>query len=309
MFALPRASYDVFPGIGKYRKRVTEESRAVALRSFLPAFQERYDMRLRLAPPNLDIRIAHGDALLAGLQHHGCALGELPPETSRKLRQLTLPLAVSIHHALDALRRPKFCDGQAPLGPLEATVLEALGTGMAECGALDAASAYVGRPLSLASATLQVNTVHETRAKFGELDEAGRPERATSYFHVDSNHWPNLKALIYLDDVGPGQGPFRYVAGSHRLMGPYEAAVRKTNDKLRHSLDVLCALPQDYAEHANFGDYIDPASPDALKLLANEVVVCDGRSDLVLFDNNGVHRGGMVRDGHRYMLQCMFNPR
>ena len=26
--------------------------------------------------------------------------------------------------------------------------------------------------------------------------------------------------------------------------------------------------------------------------------------DLILFDYNGVHRGGFVREGYRYMLQC-----
>ncbi len=41
-------------------------------------------------------------------------------------------------------------------------------------------------------------------------------------------------------------------------------------------------------------------------MLANEVVCTDGRSDLALFDNNGVHRGGFVRSGHRFMLQCQF---
>ncbi len=34
--------------------------------------------------------------------------------------------------------------------------------------------------------------------------------------------------------------------------------------------------------------------------------MADGRSDLVLFDNNGVHRGGFVRSGYRFMLQCHF---
>jgi len=32
----------------------------------------------------------------------------------------------------------------------------------------------------------------------------------------------------------------------------------------------------------------------------------DGNSDLIVFDFNGVHRGGFVRRGHRYMLQCGF---
>ncbi|HEY5411123.1 MAG TPA: hypothetical protein VIJ94_10400, partial [Caulobacteraceae bacterium] len=102
------------------------------------------------------------------------------------------------------------------------------------------------------------------------------------------------------------QGPFRYVRGSHRLMGDFEALVRKTNDKLRQQTVRFLALPPEFGQHANFGDYIDETTPGAAGLLAKEVALTDGRSDLALFDNHGVHRGGFVRSGHRFMLQCHF---
>ena len=306
MFALPLANYNVVPDIERFRRQADHQVREEALANFLTAFQERHELRLRLPPLNFEARVGRGDELLAGLQTQGWALGALPAKSRQAIRELLLPVAQGVHARLDSLEQPRFADGQAPLGALLKPVREALGAALLECGALEAMCAYVGRWLRLQGVVLQVNTARETRANHGELDALGRPARATSYFHVDSNHWPNLKALIYLSDVGPDQGPFRYVSASHRLMQPYEAAVRKTNDKLGHSLTALCALPDAYAQHANFGDYIDPATPEALALLEKEAVVCDGRSDLVLFDNNGVHRGGFVREGHRYMLQCVF---
>jgi hypothetical protein len=306
MFALPLANYGLEPRFERFRRRVDDRVREETLAAFLPAFQERYEQRLCLTPPDLAARIGPGDELLAGLQSQGWALGRLPEETRRTIRGLVVPIARGMHQTLDGLQKLKFADCQTQLGPVEQPVVEALTEGMQACGAFDAIGAYFGRRLRLQGAVLQVNTAHETRARYGELDAGGRPEHLTSYLHVDSVHWPSIKALIYLDDVGPDQGPFRYVSGSHRLMQPYEAAVRKTNDKLRHSLVELCALPPEYAQHAIFGDHIDPHSPEARALLEKEVLVCDGRSDLILFDNNGVHRGGMVRDGSRCLLQCGF---
>ncbi len=306
-FALPLGAYDSLAWLERYRRQVTDEVRRDVLASFLPAFEERYAQRLALAPPDLGAHIGRGGELLSAIQENGAALAAIPEPHRRRIRELSVPLAIAIHASLDAIDQPRFEDGHVRLdSETHAELYQSVAEGLEASGAMEAFGAYSGRSLRLNSLGLQVNTAKETRSRYGELDASGLPARPTSYFHVDSNDWPNVKALIYLDDVGQGQGPFRYVAGSHRLMGPFEAAVRKTNDKLRSSPVVLCALPQPYAQHANFGDYIDPEAPAARGLLDREVQVCGGGSDLVLFDNNGVHRGGMVRSGHRYMLQCMF---
>ncbi|HEY5411305.1 MAG TPA: hypothetical protein VIJ94_11330 [Caulobacteraceae bacterium] len=307
MFALPVASYDRLPWLERFRGRVNDEIRAQTLASFLPVFRERYQRRLDMRAPDLTARVASGDTVLRGLQQGGYALGALPDESKRLIRELTHPICTELHASLDDVEVSRFSDGHIRLDAEQhAPIFSAVSASLGECGAMDALSAYAGRRLLLYSLGLQVNTAKETKARYGELDTSGLPERSTSYLHVDSNDWPGVKVLIYLSDVDQEQGPFRYVAGSQSRMGPFEAAVRKTNDKLRHSVLELCALPAHFAQHANFGDYIDPVSPVALQLLKEEVTVCDGRSDLLLFDNNGVHRGGFVRDGHRYMLQCTF---
>ena len=306
-FALPVADYESLAWVSKHRKRVTDELRRDVLAAFVPAFEERYAQRLNMRQPDLTARIGHGDTMLGALQGDGCALAALSEAGRRRIRDLAAPIATSMHGSLDLIEAPRFEHGHVRLDAGEhAEIFAAVSDGLEETGVLAALSAYSAKRLRLGSLGLQVNTAKETRSKYGELDRRGLPERATTYLHVDSNDWPSVKVLIYLNDVGPDQGPFRYVAGSHLLMGPFEAAIRKTNDKLRHTPTELCALPPRLAQHANFGDYVDPGAPDVIRLLEREQVICDGVSDLALFDNNGVHRGGFVREGHRYMLQCMF---
>ncbi len=306
-FALPMADYDGLTWLEKYRRQVTDDVRRETLAAFVPAFEERYAQRLNMRQNDLTARIGRGDEMLRALQVDGFALAALPAASRQAIRDLTDPLAVQMHASLDAIAAPRFENGHVRLDAVQhAAIFEAVSAAFEESGVLAALGAYSSRRVRLGSLGLQVNTAKEIRARYGEIDRRGLPPRTTSYLHVDSNDWPSAKVLIYLGDVGPDQGPFRYVQGSHLMMGPYEAAVRKTNDKLRHTPRELCALPPRFAQHANFGDYIDPANPQTLQLLEQERVVCDGGSDLVLFDNNGVHRGGFVADGHRYMLQCMF---
>src|SRR5665213_3448180 len=111
MFALPLAGYDSLPWLERFRVLVTDDLRREALASFLPAFEERYQRRLQLAPPNLTARIETGGEMLQGLQHDGYALGALTDHSRREIRELTLPIATRLHASLDAIARPKFEHG------------------------------------------------------------------------------------------------------------------------------------------------------------------------------------------------------
>ena len=127
--------------------------------------------------------------------------------------------------------------------------------------------------------------------------------------HIDSALWPPLKVLIYINQVTKDQGPFRYVVGSHRIATEFELMVRKTNDKTGIHNEQFMALPPQFRMYTEFGDALEPHNEGAAALLQKEVAYCDGTSDLVMFDFNGVHRGGFVRQGHRYILQCCFEAR
>jgi hypothetical protein len=306
-FALPMARYEALDWAGPLLAKIDSETRADALSAFLPAFQDRYLQVLRSPQTEFDLRIGEADDVLLELQRDGFALRAMAPRHRSRIRELVVPMAREMETRLDTLAKIKFSDGQVVLDfvehqPIYAAVEDAL----REAGTLTAFSAYAGRPVGLLRLAVQVNTARETLKKYGEIDAQGLPGLKTSYFHVDSNDWPNVKALIYVSDVELDQGPFRYVPGSHRIMGAFEAVVRRTNDKLRQRAHLFLALPPELGQHANFGDYINETTPGAAALLEAERAVCDGACDLVMFDNNGVHRGGMVRQGHRYMLQCQF---
>ena len=306
-FALPVAQYQALDWARPLMEGIDDAIRAEALSAFIPAFQERYLQILKSPRPQWEARIGAGDHLLRAMQRDGYALATLEPAHRDRLRELALPLAQHIHARLDRLGKLRFSDGQLVLDPSEhAPIYAAAEAALRDSHVVEAFSAYAGRPIGLLRLAVQVNSARETRMKYGEVDASGLPAHRTSYFHVDSNDWPSVKALIYLNEVELDQGPFRYVVGSHRRMELFEAAVRKTNDKLRQRPQMLLALPREFGQHANFGDFIDETTPGAAELLAAERAVCDGRSDLVLFDNNGVHRGGLVRQGHRYILQCQF---
>jgi len=308
MFALPTALYEARPELARYFDEITDEVREQALETFLPALHGRYQRLQRARRRQFEARIGAGDEVLRAFQQDGVVLGALEPGVRRSLRAYLEPIARTILARLETLAKIKFADGQVPLEPGDhPRLFVEVETALDEGGVLDVFSAYSGERLGLLRLAVQVNTARETRLKYGEIDASGAPRLKTAYFHVDSNEWPQVKALIYLSDVELDQGPFRFVKGSHRLMGDFEALVRKTNDRLRQPPVRFLALPPEFRQHASFGDYIDETTPGAAGLLADEVVVCDGGSDLILFDNNGVHRGGFVRSGHRFMLQCQFD--
>lgn len=63
----------------------------------------------------------------------------------------------------------------------------------------------------------------------------GLPEKMAQQWHRDSCTTPVLKAIVYLNDVQPGGGPFCYVVGSHLF--PDEATRRMTNEDVQSSFD------------------------------------------------------------------------
>ena len=307
MFALPTPDYEASPAFAPYFDKVTKEMRRQALEAFMPALQGRYIQQQSARQRQFDVRIDRGDEVLKALQRDGVLLHAIDEDARRRIRAYVTPMAEELRARLDSLAKVKFGDINVPLEPAQHPRLFVdVEAALRDCGALAAFSAYAGAELGLLRISLQVNTERETRLSYGEIDPAGLPGLKTTYFHLDSNDWPTVKALLYVSDVGEDQGPFRFVRGSHRLMNDFESAVRKTNDKLRQPRELFLALPEEFRQHCHFGDFIDETTPGAAGLLANEVVCTDGRSDLALFDNNGVHRGGFVRSGHRFMLQCQF---
>jgi hypothetical protein len=308
MFALPLPRYEALPGYREALANVDSGIRAEALERFMGPFKASFEQLVRGPGPDYEARIAERDPELKSLQTDGFALLKADAALKSQLKTLVAPTAEEITARIDCIERPRFRDGQVLFNRAEQPDAYALIDSILRAAQLPViASAYAGAPLKLSAVALQVNTERSTRIRYGRIDEEGIPEEPAAYFHIDSAVWPHQKVLIYLDNVGLDEGPFRYVPGSHRVADAFELAVRKTNDRLGMSREMFMALSEPFRVYAEFGAHLDQNGPEARDLLAREVAVYDDAgSDLIIFDYHGVHRGGFVRRGARHMLQCTF---
>ena len=310
MSVLPNPDYESIPEYERLLAQVDDDLRVEALAKFLPHFEANYQRHLTSPKLNYDGRIKQGDDLLRQLQRTGCAMGRISPANKAALAALTTPVAEWRHTRMGRRHDLKFRDTQFVFNRAEhADVFAAVERIFDEEHVHAAASAYASRPLYLKEVTVQVNTEAMTRRDHGEIGPDGLPAVRTRYMHIDSSLWPPVKVLIYLSEVTPDRGPFRYVEGSNRLAADFELMVRKTNDQQGIHDRLFMALPQPFRMYTLFGDHIDPQSEAATQLLERERAYTSEDGDLILFDFNGVHRGGFVREGHRYMLQCHFERR
>ena len=286
----------------------SKEDTARGLAAFLPAFERNYREWLGHARPDYDARIVQGDEALAAVQRDGFAFLKIREPLKAELVELAMPSVAYLEEKLRTLNtKPKFRDMNLALNRAEHPRIYDLMNEILDHLAIPAlAAAYMRRALKIKKLFVQVNTAAETAARYGSIEADGLPALKTDYWHIDSDIWPNIKILIYLNDVDFDQGPLRYVSGSHRIIPDFEMLVRKTNDFLKLPTSQFVALPEELRLHALFGPYLRGDEPAAMALLRREKALYGPAGDLTLFDNNGVHRGGFVRQGSRYIVQCLF---
>ena len=308
MTALPNPDYLKHPKFKAAAERIDGGTAIAALKQFLPAFQRTYLDWLALAAPDLESRIGPGDQALRSLQQDGFARLEIAPRAKSELCAICAPILAPVQARLGALQaKPKFKDMNLALDRSQtARVYELVDQVLCDLGVYAAASAYVRRPLRLKKLFVQLNTASETAARYGVIESDGLPALKSDYWHIDSDVWPCVKVIIYLNPVTSEQGPLRYVVGTHRSPPEFETVVRKTNDTLKLPAEQFLALPEEFRMHALFGPYLTGREPQVEGLLLREARIDGEGGDLILFDNNGVHRGGFVRSGERRIVQCLF---
>jgi hypothetical protein len=186
-------------------------------------------------------------------------------------------------------------------------VFETLREAMGAAGALDAASRYQRRRLNVRYVKLIINRPDYDwwKAPFADL---GLPDPPAIQMHVD--HLWTTKAILYLTEVGEKNGPFSYCLGSHRArIGWLEGAARRANDRVDLSSctpeqrRLFHALPKLLRRKAKFGNDLPPDHPALAQLLASEKRFGSADGDLLLFDDRGMHRGGLLEEGERIMMQ------
>ena len=175
-------------------------------------------------------------------------------------------------------------------------------------GIVEAASAYLGRPVGVKHVNAQINDQDLAFWKrvFPDTQIA---DPWGSYLHIDATYGM-LKCAIYVHEIGPDGGPFCYIRGSQNArIGWFEGMVRRTNDfsgfsgRKAGARKLLMALPAFLRKKADFGGDVPDDSADVQRLREGHFGATSNYGNCVLFDGNGMHRGGMVNKGER---RCIF---
>lgn len=177
-------------------------------------------------------------------------------------------------------------------------------------GVTEAASAYLHRPVRVSHVVPQINDPSD-QFWSNHFSDVGVEDSPCDYCHVDATY-NLLKFIVYVSEVGPDNGPFTYLRGSHKASHRFwDGLVRRANDyaglsstkrELRRAFN---ALPKILQRKAAFG--VDLPADDAYTryILEHEWRVTSDQGDAVLFDPFGIHRGGMVRRGRRLVVTMM----
>ncbi len=181
---------------------------------------------------------------------------------------------------------------------------------LSETGILNSVRDYLGCRAVPRKITLQIN---DDRDRFWRehFAKRGLPIPAAAFFHVD-NTFGVVKVMFYMSEVFEENGPFSYVPGSHRIkVGRLESVVLRATDiwldcypEERH---LFPALPKCLQRKAKFGDDLRSGDKWGKWLVNHERVITSDVGDLIVFDVNGVHRGGMVECGERRVIQVMIS--
>lgn len=101
-----------------------------------------------------------------------------------------------------------------------------------------------------------------------------------------------LKAFLYLNDVGPKNGPFYFTPKTH---------LNPSWRRPKNREAVARGLAGDW------GHFTEPHYRYILKRYGLKEIACTGnRGDLILFDAGGIHRSSVLQEGERYMLARYF---
>lgn len=180
-------------------------------------------------------------------------------------------------------------------------------------GILAMASAYQGVPMHIKLANLQINSAEDTSIS-GDCTVGDLPLSPGYYLHIDSSLGV-MKVIIYRSAVSAEMGAFRYIPGSNRIgVTPFELCLRKATDKSNYdsctvnNRRLFAQLPAVLQKKANFGNDLLAGDPELERLLALETVMAGEGGDMLLFDNNGIHRGAIFEFGEREIIQVLLAP-
>jgi hypothetical protein len=250
-------------------------------------------------------------ALLNKLKADGIVCLSLKPDEIDAIRAATLPAFAKLdeRRANIPLEKRKFDDNVYwCTRSADPQAFAAVENAFSRYDIVQAASAYLGRPVGVKHVNAQINDPQFAFWK-RQFPDTKLADPWGSYLHIDATYGM-LKCAIYVHDIGPDGGPFCYVRGSQNAkVGWFDGMVRRTNDFCGNSgrkveaRKMFMALPAFLRKKAEFGADILDDSAEAERLREGHFSATSNFGNCILFDGNGIHRGGMVNQGER---RCLF---
>ncbi|MDN3277282.1 hypothetical protein QWJ07_23665 [Frankia sp. RB7] len=250
-------------------------------------------------------------ALLNKIKSDGIVCLNLTPDEIEQIRSVTNPGFAKLDERRANIppEKRKFDDNvywcTRSADPQAFTTVESI---FKRYGIMEAASAYLGRPAGVKHVNAQINDQDLAFWK-RVFPDTQLADPWGSYLHIDATYGM-LKCAIYVHDIGPDGGPFCYIRGSQNAkIGWFEGMTRRTNDfsgfsgRRPDARKKFMALPAFLRKKADFGGDLPDNSPEVARLREGHFAATSNYGNCVLFDGNGMHRGGMVNKGER---RCLF---
>jgi hypothetical protein len=159
---------------------------------------------------------------------------------------------------------------------------------------------------SISRLTLQINDVCDNAIMSQAISD---DDINTDYMHLDAAIG-QLKFIVYMSDVEEVNGPTSYVPSTNKPSGlTFRRLVGASVDNLGFSGDTdmarlsFMALPRILRYKANFGNDLTPNCELSNFLLNNERKIIGPTGTAFLFDPSGVHRGALLKESTRTILQ------
>jgi hypothetical protein len=269
-------------------------------------------------PKNLSVRSQN---LFDSLEQDGIAFCTLEQNVIKKFFDMT----VKERQALEKQHKPYQLAPKVHAYTYHHPVFREVMKELIKAGVIDAISNYKGKRQDPLYVALSLSDENEDWWE-GGYSEFDLPTAKTSYMHTDRDQ-DLIKAIIYLDNVAPENGPFSYIPGSHkwarsisqmaiikaiedRLITQYRqqnTSHRRSAFKSESGRKVFRALPKIFQAVSHFGEDVVDDSELSSFLLNNEKMVLSEHTNCFIFEGaHLIHRGGMVEQGKRWGFQLAF---
>lgn len=309
---LPLIDYDSHP---VYRdQQPSAETITEVFRDFLPIIARKF-ATISSNEGIFRSRITgHPEAKTDELAREGAVAVTVSSRDVARILKAAAPFELKLREHIASKRRSRlrFRDtqfvvhGETEVVPPHQELLKAIYGAVARAGAFDIANAYYpGHKAVMARTVYRINVEQQPfyDKPFGESDF---PPPKTTGLHIDANGRPTVNGVLYLSPVTKTTGPFNNVTGSN-LWGfdVEDRAIRKSFDDriIRLSTErFLMSIPPVYRRRANFGADILDTDAMSQELLGLERTFTSEDGNLLLFDADGIHRGGNVLKGERVAI-------